>query len=130
MSEFLKNIGRFAVVGFLLFSVSGFTIAIHHEHVIGNNLAEHVHNHDGGPVVNPTPSTFHEIHFVKLLSGDSFNGSTKIELKTSLVELFTIHLDRGEYSPIHPSISLASTDVKETGSPSVDRCVLFCSFLI
>lgn len=130
MPKFIRNIARCTVVGFLLLAISGLTIAIHHEHPIGDILAEHGHSQHDGLVVKATPSTYHEVHFVKLLSGDSFNGSQKIEFKTSLVKLFAVHLDPLELSPVHHSTSLASIDIKETGPPSVDKCVLFCSFLI
>lgn len=130
MSTFLKNIARAAVVGFLLLAISGLTIAIHHEHRIGDMVPDHGRRQHDEIVVKTTPSTYHEIHFVKLLSGDSFNNLQKIEFRTSLVKLFAVHGDLLVLSPIHHSTSLANIDRRETGPPSVDTCVLFCSFLI
>ncbi|MBI1805198.1 MAG: hypothetical protein HY033_13775 [Ignavibacteriae bacterium] len=130
MSRLLKNIARCSVTGFLLLAVSGLTIAVHHEHSIGSTAAQHEHSQPNGVVLKTTPQTYHELHLIKLLSGDSFNGSQKIDFKTSLVKLFAVQLDSPEFSSVHHSTSLASTDIKETGPPSVDKCVLFCSFLI
>ena len=130
MPRILKNAARCMVVGFLLIAISGLTIAIHHEHPIGDILTAHEHSQFDGLVVKTTPSTYHEVHFVKLLSGDSFNGSQKIECNTSLVKLFTVHLDPLELSPVYHSASSANIDIKETGPPSVDRNILNCSFLI
>ena len=130
MFRFLKNIARCAVVGFLLLAISGLTIAIHHEHPIRNLLAEHGQSQHDGLVVKTTPSTYHEVHFVKLLSGDSFNGSQKIAFKTFQVKLFAVHLDPLKLSPVHHSPSLAIINIRETGPPWVDKCVLLCRFLI
>ena len=130
MSRILKNIARCTVVVFLLLAISGLAITIHHEHSIGDVLAEHGHSHSDGSAVKTAPSTYHEDHFVKLLSGDSFNGSQKIEFKTSLVKLFAVYLDPLELSPVRYSASLANIDIKETGPPSGDRYILNCSLLI
>src|SRR5713226_7428779 len=101
MSRLLKNIARCSVTGFLLLAVSGFTIAVHHEHSMGNTDAQHEHGQPDGVVLKTTPHTYHEVHIVKLLSGDSFNGSQKIDLKTSLAKLFTVRLDSPEFSAAH-----------------------------
>ena len=130
MVRFLKNITRCTIVGFLLVAISGLTVAIHHEHTIGDLLDEHGQSQHDGLIVKTTPSTYHEVHFVRLLSGDSFNGSQKIEFKTSLVKFFAVHLDQLELSPAYHSSSLRNINIKETGPPPVDKCVLFCSFLI
>jgi hypothetical protein len=130
MSRVIKNIARCTVVGFLLLAISGLTIAIHHEHPIVGMLSEHGHEQHDGLVVKNTPPTYHEIHFLKLLSGDSFNGTQKIELKSSLTKLFAVHIEVLELHPIGYSTFLLNTDISGTGPPSVDRCVLNCSFLI
>ena len=118
------------VVGFLLLAISGLTITIHHEHPIGDILAKHGHSHSDEPAAKTTPSTYHEVHFVKLLSGDSFNSSQKTEIKTSLVKLFAVHPAPLELSLVYHLTSSANIDIKETGPPSVDRYILNCSFLI
>ena len=130
MVSSLNHIARYTVVGFLLLAVSGLTIAIHHEHLIEGLFTENGHSQPNGLVVKTTPSTYNEVHFVKLLSGDSFHGSQKVEFKTFLVKIFAVHLDHLELSPAYHSSSLANINIKETGPPSVDKCVLFCSFLI
>ena len=118
------------VVGFLLLATSGLTITIHHEHPIEDILIKHGHSHSEESAAKTTSSTYQEIHFVKLLSGDSFNGSQKIELKTSLVKLFAVHLVPLELSLVFHAASLTNIDIKETSPPSVDRYTLNCSFLI
>src|SRR6266853_1781736 len=125
MSRLLKHFATCLVTGFLLLAVSGLTIAVHHEHAMGNTAAQHELSQPNGIVLKTTPRTYHEVHIVKLLSGDSFNGSQKIDLKTSFAKLFTVQLDSPEFSAAHLSSSLANIDIKETGPPSVDRCVLF-----
>ncbi|GEM_PF-4775185 len=130
MLAFIKNIVRWSATGFLLIAISGLTIAIHHEHAIGDASTKHEHSQPDGLVLKTTPQTYHEVHIVRLLSGDCFNGSQKIDLKTSLVKLFAVQLESPEFSSAHHSTSLANIDVRETGPPSVDKCVLFCSFLI
>jgi hypothetical protein len=130
MPRDLKNIARCTVVGFLLLAISGLTIAIHHEHLVVGMLTEHGHEHHDGIAVRNTPSTYHEIHFVKLLSGDSFSGSQKIEYKNSPTKLFVVYSNLFELPKIQHSTSFAPIDIKETSPPSRDKCVLFCSFLI
>lgn len=130
MRKSIRNIAQRIVVGFLLIATSGITISIHHEHAIGELLYEHEHGQLEGLGVNPAPSTYHEIHVLTFLSADSFNSSGQVEFKTSFTKLIAIPLDRIEFSPVRQSTSLTQLDIKETGPPSVDKCVLFCSFLI
>jgi hypothetical protein len=130
MSRFLHHIARCSVTGFLLLAISGLTIAVHHEHHIGNSAAHRDHGQPDGVVLNTSASTYHEMHIVKFLSGDSFNGSHKIIVNSALVKLFIVQPESPQFSSVHPSTPLTSTDIKETGPPSVDRCVLLCSFLI
>ena len=130
MPGLLKNIIRYLVTGFLLFAISGLTITVHHEHSIGNTGAQHEHRQPGGLVFKTTPKTYHEGHLIKLLSGDSFSGSQKLECKNSPIKLLTLQLDLRERSSKHHSTSLANIDIRDTGPPSRDRCVLFCSFLV
>lgn len=130
MHRIIKNIAHCVVVGFLLIAISGVSISIHHEHAIGQLSAEHEHGQHEGLGVSAASSTYHEIHVLTLLSNDSFNGSSKAEFKTPFAKLLDVPLDLLEVSPIHHSTSLAYLDIKETGPPSVDKCVLFCSFLI
>ena len=133
MLRSLKNIARCTVVGFLLLSVSGLTIAVEHEHAIEKSpdlLAVHPNSNPEGTGIESTPLTYHETHFLKLLSGDSFDGSQKMESKTSPVKFFAVHLVFLELSPVYHSISLANIDIKETGPPSGDRYILNCSLLI
>lgn len=130
MRKFLKNIARYLVTGFLLIAVSGFTITIHHEHSIGNSAARNENVQRDGLVLKTTPQTYHEVHIVKLLSGDRFNGSQKIVLKISPLKLFTVQLESPQFSSDYHFTSVSTTDIKGTGPPSVDKCVLFCSFLL
>lgn len=130
MSTLLKNIARYLTTGFLLLAVSGFTLAIHHEHSLGTSASQHEHHGPQGVVLSATPRSYHEVHLVRFLSGDSFNGSEKSHLKASLVKLFTVQLNPVEIPSDPHSASAARTDIRETGPPSVDACVLFCSFLI
>src|SRR5206468_3540413 len=97
---------------------------------IGDTAAQHEHSQPKGVVLKTTPHTYHEVHFIKLLSGDSFNGSQKIDFKNSFAKLFAVHLDSPEFASAHHTSTLANIDIKETGPPSADKCVLFCSFLI
>ena len=130
MSISLKNIVKWSVTGFLLIAISGLTIAIHHEHALGNDLAEREHGPSDGLVVKTTPHTYHEVHILKLFSGDSFNGCPKMEFKQCLTKLFVGQLEPSALSSIHQSTTIAGIDIKETGPPSRDKCVLFCRFLI
>lgn len=130
MAKFLKNIARYLGTGFLLFALSGFTVVVHHEHSMGNVLAEHEHGQSDGIVLKTTPQTYHEVHIVKLVSGDCFNGSQRLEFKDFPIKLSALQLDSLEFSSVHHLAPLANIDIKETGPPSVDQCILFCSFLI
>ena len=130
MSRIIKNIIRCVVVGFLLLAISGLTITIHHEHQIGDILAEHGHSHTDEHAVKTSASTYHEIHLVKLVSGDSFDGSQKIDFKSPLVKIFAVPLDPLELAHSYHPTSSSNLDISNTGPPSVDRYVLICSFLI
>ena len=130
MPRWLAHIIRFSITGFLLVALSGFTVVVHHEHSIGDASANREHDPTDGLVVKTKPQTYHEVHIVKLLSGDSFSGSQTIDLNTSVVKFFELHLDSPHFPPYPHSTSLTHTEIRETGPPSVDRCILFCSFLI
>lgn len=130
MRKSLRNIARRIVVGFLLLAISGVTISIHHEHAIKELLTEHEHGHHEGLGVNTAPSTYHEIHVVTFRSADSFYGSGKGEFDISLVKLLSIPSDHIEVSLVRRSTSFTFFDVRDTAPPSMDKCVLFCRFLI
>lgn len=133
MFRVLKNIARHVVVGFLLLALSGMTITIHHDHPIErapDPSAVHHSNNVGDVGIQNVPSTYHEVHFIKLSSGDSFGPSPTTHLKASLKNLGPVVLDHIEFSPAYRSSSLTNIDTKETGPPSADKCVLLCRFLI
>ena len=132
MLQKTKNIVRCGIVGFLLLAVSGFTVAVHHVHNIAatNTVNDSGHARYNGLIVKSTPSSYDEVHVLSFLSGDSFTGSPKTELKTSLVKLFTESLNFPELPIVQRSPSLATTAKKDIHPPSVDTCALLCSFLI
>lgn len=132
MLQTTKNIARCVIVGFLLLAVSGLTVAIHHVHNIADANAVNGSGHSryDGIVIKSTPSTYHEVHVLTFLSGDSFTGSSKIDIKTSLVKLFTESLNFPELLRVQHTTSLATTEKKDGSPLSVDKCALLCSFLI
>ena len=129
----LKNIARQVMVGFLLLALSGITIAIHHDHPIERapdpDAAHHANNVAGWKIRN-VPSTYHEVHFIKLSSSDSFYPSPKTSFQASWKNLGPIELDLIASSPAYRLSSLANLEPKGTDPPPADKCVLFCSFLI
>ncbi|MEW5800446.1 MAG: hypothetical protein AB1728_15735 [Bacteroidota bacterium] len=134
MQRFLKNIVRYSVTGFLLIAVSGFTFVVQHEHPINaatKERTEHPHSEEADEHQQNTPSTYHEIHFVKFSSGDQFNTSPPTDIRfSSFVTLFVIQPDLFDsFSNLH-STSLINAANWETRPPSRDKCALFCSFLI
>jgi len=118
---------------FLAVVLSGLTLPIHHVHPIEYKqpLGEtQSHRHDEAESNQTDPSTYHEVHFVKLLSDDSFNASSRADGISPLVHLATILPSTIEFSiPTISSVLFTHFPMAER-IPASDKCVLFCSFLI
>ena len=133
MFRMLKNIARQVMVGFLLLALSGITIAIHHDHPIERapdpDAVHHTNTVADGKIQN-VPSTYHEVHFIKLSSSDSFHPSPKTSFQASWKNLGPMELHPNASSPAYRLSSLATIEPKGSDPPPADKCVLFCSFLI
>ena len=132
MLRVITYIARYTVITFLLCAISGLTLTVHHEHhldVENRSVAHDADQHDGH-AIKTSGMTYHEIHFVKLLSGDDFDGTQKLQIKTSPTGLFAAYSNLCSSPSYCCSSSIQKRDLKDTGPPSVDKCVLFCSFLI
>ena len=131
MRNLHTNICLIPVAIFLVVSLSGPTLVIHHDHPIEMAPVDSDGDkHDEAQAENNGPSTYHEVHFIKLLSEDSFNVSSCVEVVPTTHQLiavlpFTLELS----TSVLPSAPLFShkTNVHD---PAGDKCVLFCSFLI
>jgi hypothetical protein len=133
MLQLIKHIVRICIAGLLLVGVSGVTFVIHHEHPIGTFAEKHsAHSHDETATdkQESKPSTYHEVHFVKLGSDDNFTISPTTDCRVSLITLLVIHSPSFDSLSILQSATFIDIAAKETGPPSVDRCVLFCTFLV
>lgn len=133
MVRLFKHIGRYLVVWFLLLALSGLTIPIHHEHSIERSPDPRAIQHSNNTKsvgVKTVPSTYHEIHLIKLGSSDSFDSSRKADHRALLKTLLRPAFDHVEFSPVYHLSSIAILQTNGTGPPSSDKCVLFCSFLI
>ena len=119
---------------FLSVVLSGLTVAVHHTHPIEykqRSSETDSHNHDQAKLNRTGPSTYHEVHFVKLLSDDSFNTSSRTEGISSIAHFIVAILPRTiKFStPIISSIQSPQYQSSDA-FPARDKCVLFCSFLI
>lgn len=133
MIEFKHNILAALFVAFHVVALSGLTLPIHHTHPIEKSpdgVVVHDETNAKTHSVTNAPSTYHEMHFVKFLSGDSFKNTKQIDFKTSFQKLGFIQVDEFQLSPFVHLSPLANKNLHDTGPPSVDKCVLFCSFLI
>jgi hypothetical protein len=133
MLQRIKHIVRICIAGLLLVGVSGVTFVIHHEHPIGTYAEKHTaHSHDETATENQQskPSTYHEVHFVKLGSDDNFTSSSSTDCRIPLVSLIINHANSIDSPSTLHSAAFINIAAKETGPPSVDRCVLFCAFLV
>jgi hypothetical protein len=121
---------------FLVVVLSGLTLPVHHIHSIevappiSDDRHSDNHQHDAAETKNDAPSTYHEIHFVKLLSDDSFSASTCIDAFTWGIQFVAILPGTVKLfdSPSSETLSFSLKD--PSPPPSQDKCVLFCSFLI
>jgi hypothetical protein len=137
MSKARNHLLFIPTVFFLVVVLSGLTIPIHHIHSIevapstsGNHHSDN-HRHDAADAKSEAPSTYHEVHFVKLLSDDSFNALSRTagisSIANSVVAILTSSI---EFSALTIS-SIQSPQFQRSDTlPSGDKCVLFCSFLI
>ncbi len=119
---------------FLAVVLSGLTLPIHHVHAIEHKqpLGEtQRHGHEEAEPHQTSPSTYHEIHFVKLLSEDSFNASSPTDGISSIAH-FNIAIVPSTIDFSAPTISSIQSSPFQGAEkiPARDRCVLFCSFLI
>jgi len=131
--NFIRNIFRISVIGFLFFGVSGFTLVIHHEHpsdAPAKKLTAHAHGENAEEHHQAEPSTIHEVHFVKLSSGDQFTISLVTELRFSVIMLFIIPTALSDSFPnllTATVVHIADLGIRPS---SGDKCALFSSFLI
>lgn len=119
---------------FLVIVLSGLTLPVHHVHPI--ELKQPIgesqrHSHDEAKPHQTGPSTYHEVHFVKLLSDDSFDASSRTDGISSFAH-FIVAILPSTFELSTPTISpLQSPQFQRAERiPARDRCVLFCSFLI
>lgn len=128
-----KNIVRRCIVGVLLLSLSGITIAVHHDHPIETSSPKQTQRPDGKQASENQqckPSTYHEVHFLKLGSDDEFTISPPAERAASLTVCSVIPVAAFDSFSALQSAAFIHTSEKETPLCSRDRCALFCSFLI
>ncbi len=119
---------------FLAVIVSGLTLPVHHIHLIEYKQPlgkAHSHNHHEAEANQTNPSTYHEIHFVKLLSDDSFNASSHTD-GISPIGHFMAAISPSTIEFPTPIISSHQSPQFQRAEriPARDKCVLFCSFLI
>lgn len=133
MLQQVKNIVRSCIVGVLLLGLSGITIAVHHDHPIETSSPKQTQQPEGkqaGENQQSKPSTYHEVHFLKLGSDDEFTISPPAERVASLTVRFVIPAAAFDSFPALRSAAVINTAEKETQPSSGDKCALFCSFLI
>jgi hypothetical protein len=129
MLKLFKNITKASIIGILLVGVSGITFVIQHDHPIDDSAIKHTgHSHDKHQQNKPT--TYHEVHFVKLGSDDNFTNLSVTTGSTSHVVLFVIHPESFDSFPTLHSAGISNNALEETRPPSRDKCILFSSFLI
>ena len=130
MRKVTRKIIAVPVVLFLIAVLAAPMLTIHHVHRIETSEhADHI-SAEGSQGVTGVPQTYHETHFVTLLSGDSFNSSTRSNGMQSLHDLIAT-LPVFRISSSTPSLSLiASADIRPLSQLSGDKCVLFRSLLI
>ncbi|HWP83163.1 MAG TPA: hypothetical protein VNN76_10975 [Bacteroidota bacterium] len=128
-----KNIVRHCIVGVLLLSLSGITIVVHHDHPIETSSPKQTQEPDGKQASenqHSKPSTYHEVHFLKLGSDDEFTISPPAERAASLTVCSVIPDAAFDSFPALRSAAVLHTAEKEAHPSSGDKCALFCSFLI
>lgn len=121
---------------FLVVAISGLTLPIHHVHPIevatpvSDDHHSDNHRHGESETTSDVPSTYHEVHFVKLLSNDNFSTSNRNDISIRVVQFLIIIPGKIEFLD-SPSSETISFSLKEPSPPPPqDKCVLFCSFLI
>ncbi len=119
---------------FLAVVLSGLTLPVHHVHPIEHKqpLGESQrHGNDEAKPHQTGLSTYHEIHFVKLLSDDSFNASRSIDGISSIAHFnIAIVPSTIDFSDATISSIQSSQFQRAEKIPAQDKCVLFRSFLI
>ena len=76
MLRTLANLVQPLVSGFLVVALVAPAIEIHHDHPIEpGHVDANAPQQGGDRTVGPQPLTYHEVHVVHLLSGDSFRSS-------------------------------------------------------
>lgn len=119
---------------FLAIVLLGLTLPVHHVHLIEYkqpNDETQNHGHDEAEPHQTGRSTYHEVHFVKLLSDDSFNASSRTDGISSIAHFIVVIVPSTiEFST--PTISSIQSPQFQRAHRLVarDKCVLFCSFLI
>ena len=137
MSKISDHIFFIPTLIFLVVVLSGLTLPIHHIHLIevappssGNHPSDNHRHDDAAETKSNTPSTYHEVHFVTLLSDDSFSALNRTDAFAQAVQVMAILPNSVEFLA-SPSSEVPLISLKEpSSSPSQDKYVLFCSFLI
>lgn len=134
MRSLRSNIFFLPICLFLLMVLSGLSIQIHHVHPLEPAQPRDTtqsHGHDENEPHQENPSTYHEVHYVKLLSDDSFNTSSRAGGISALVHfIVTIVPTIGEVSNPIASSSVSLLTQQHASLPAREKCALFCSYLI
>ena len=135
MNKISNHIFFIPTLLFLVVVLSGMTIPIHHVHSIevtppiSDEHHSDNHGHDTAETTSDAPSTYHEVHFVKLLSDDSFNTSNHTDVTTRAIQFIAIIPGKIAFLNSPSSDTLSFSLREPSPPPSQDKCVLFCSFL-
>ena len=134
MQDLRTNILFLPICLFLLMVLSGLSLQIHHVHPLEpaqpHDTAQR-HGHDKAEPHQENPSTYHEVHYIKLLSDDSFNASSRNDGISPLARFFVAIVPtiiEFSYPTVSSSVSLLSQ--RHASLPARDTCALFCSYLI
>lgn len=130
MRNLTQKIVAVPLVLFLIVVFSAPMVTIHHVHRI--ETSEHADRHQSstGQAVTEVPATYHETHIVTLLSGDSFNSSTRNDVVPPLHQFIATLVVVPVLSNILLPSAIASAQIWTPSQSSGDKCALFCSFLI
>lgn len=127
--HYMHKLTQNTVVFFLIVALSAPALVIHHVHPIEGSEPAGPDHETSCQTLN-APATYHETHIVTLLSGDSFNSSTRHDV-APLLHKFIATLALVPVLSSTLSLShIASADIRPLFQRSQDKCVLFCSFLI
>lgn len=133
LSHQIRAVAKSILVSFLMIAVSGTTIVIHHDHPIapvGAENADHTDDESANGHQSTKGATYHEIHLLKLVTGDRFNTTPPFQSPTSFAPFLVFH-DTSSSSCSIPRFSASTISNGHTARmASRERCTLFCTLLV